>query len=355
MAFQNELPPNTAARHQGRMAYLDDRFLPRTVLGPLWEQAQESSLVMRLGQRVPVSYGETVMPVSAVEPEVGQVGTGTSFAEREGHVKPVTGVAWGHTSFAPIKLAGIITVSEEFSNIDPQGLNSTLQTKLANAIGRGVDLAVFHGRRPDTGGELLGIEQNGFVAKTTKKIELADKDPRVPAGSPLRQQLIDGWELVANERLNMNAWAVDPLFRPKLVAAMDPQGRALFGGEVDLAAQRSSLLGLPAEYGRAVSGQVGTYAGDRCRIFGGDWSRCLFGFADAVRIKKSTEGVVTVGDQTVNLWQTNQVALLIEVTFGWLVDPRAFVKFELPAPATAADSEDSTTTSSSRSRRSTAA
>ena len=51
----------------------------------------------------------------------------------------------------------------------------------------------------------------------------------------------------------------------------------------------------------------------------------LYGYADGVRVKVTDTGVITSADGTqINLWQTNQVAVLIEVTFGWWVDPDAF-------------------------------
>ncbi|MBN3584861.1 hypothetical protein JYB64_20885, partial [Algoriphagus aestuarii] len=71
MAYQNEVSPNREDRHQGRLAYLTDDLLPKETTGLLWEQARESSLVLRLGRQVPVGYGETVIPLNTLEPEVG--------------------------------------------------------------------------------------------------------------------------------------------------------------------------------------------------------------------------------------------------------------------------------------------
>ncbi|GAB3475301.1 phage major capsid protein [Amycolatopsis cihanbeyliensis] len=328
MAFENEAAPNTAERHQGRLAYIDDKFLPRNVLPPLWEKAQESSLVMRLGQRIPVSYGESVLPLSAVEPEVGQVGVGTRPQDREGHQKPVTGVAWDSTTFSPIKLAGIITVSEEFATVDPRGLNSQLRGKLASAIGRGLDLAVFHGRRPDNGDALQGIDANSYVNATTKRVYL-DAD----TATSVKDDMIAGWELVTTAEHDVNGWAIDKLFQPKILGATDKDGKNVFGGEVDLSGAARSLLGLPVEYGKAVSGKLGAAARTNVRLFGGDWTRVLYGFADRVRIKRSTEAVITdAAGNTINLWQTNQVALMVEVTVGWKVDPEAFFALETGTP-----------------------
>src|SRR6187402_3269358 len=131
MAMINELQPNTTNDHQGRLAYVPDDLFPKTITSDLLTKAQEQSLVLRLGQQIPVSFGETVIPVQTKRPEVGQVGTGKTNAQREGGTKPLTGVAWDSKSMQPIKLAGIITVSEEFARTNPQGFYSKLQSDLA--------------------------------------------------------------------------------------------------------------------------------------------------------------------------------------------------------------------------------
>src|SRR5690606_40622750 len=87
-----------------------------------------------------------------------QVGGGTSNEEREGGVKPTSGVGWGSRSFSPIKLATIVTVSEEFARTNPNGLYTQIQSDMAYAIGRGIDLAMFHGRQPLNGAALACID-----------------------------------------------------------------------------------------------------------------------------------------------------------------------------------------------------
>ncbi|SIF73679.1 phage tail protein [Mycobacteroides abscessus] len=66
MAQLNELAPNTTDNHQGRLAYTPSELLPPTVVGPIFDQAQEHSLVLRLGEQIPVSYGETVILLAGV-------------------------------------------------------------------------------------------------------------------------------------------------------------------------------------------------------------------------------------------------------------------------------------------------
>jgi HK97 family phage major capsid protein len=324
MAMINELAPNTTENHQGRLAYVPDDLIPKVVTDAVFDKLQETSLVARLGRSIPVSYGETVIPTTTRRPEVGQVGTGTSNAQREGATKPLSGTAWGTRSFSPIKLATIVTASEEFARTNPQGLWTQLQDDLAFAIGRGIDLAVFHGKQPLTGGALAGIDTNNVLANTANLVNLTTYDE-------IYNELMDGYDLVSDEA-EFDGWAVDTRFKTTLVragVAKDVNGNPLNATSIDLNNMRSSLLGFPVEYGKAVRGDLGLATDSGIQVIGGDFSTLRYGFADEVRYKISTEATLTdANGQTVNLWQTNQVAVLVEVTFGWVVgDLDNFVKF----------------------------
>lgn len=325
MATLNELVPNTAdtGPHQGRLAHVPSDLLPKTLVGPIFDKAQESSLVLRLGQQIPVSYGETVVPTTTKRPEVGQVGAGTSNEQREGGRKPLSGTAWDTKSFSPIKLATIVTVSEEFARMNPQGLYTQLQGDLAYAIGRGIDLAVFHGKSPLTGSALTGIDTTNVIYNTTNLQNLT-------AGN-LMDGLLDGYDLVnENPNYEFSGWAVDPRFRSAIARASvfrDANGN-VDPARVNLASRSGDILGLPAEFGRAVGGDLGAATDSGLRVVGGDFSQLRYGFADQIRVKISDTASLTDGSSTVSMWQTNQVAILIEVTFGWILgDKQAFTKF----------------------------
>ncbi|AVJ49482.1 major capsid protein [Mycobacterium phage Squee] len=330
MATLNELAPNTAgSNHQGRLAHVPSDLLPKEIVGPIFDKAQESSLVLRLGENIPISYGETIIPTTVKRPEVGQVGVGTSNEQREGGTKPLSGTAWDTRSVAPIKLATIVTVSEEFARMNPAGLYTKLQADLAYAIGRGIDLAVFHGKSPLTGSALQGIDTNNVIANTT------NVDYLQTGTTPLLDRFLDGYDLVsANTDVDFNGWAADPRYRARLLrsqAYRDANGN-VDPTRINLAAATGDLLGLPVQFGKAVGGDLGAATDSKVRVVGGDFSQLKYGFADEIRVKMSDTATLTDNTsptpQTVSMWQTNQIAILIEVTFGWLLgDKQAFIKF----------------------------
>lgn len=330
MAFLNELEPNTTNDHQGRLAYVPDDLLPKTITSEMFAKAQESSLVLRLGRRIPVSFGETVIPVNVKRPEVGQVGTGTTNAQREGGTKPLSGVAWDSKVMQPIKLATIVTVSEEFARTNPQGFYSQLQSDLGFAIGRGIDLAVFHGKQPLTGGALQGISADNVLNNTTKIV-----NTDTSTTNNLYDELIAAYSLVTADDFDFDGWAVDTRFRPRLIqegAERDVNGNLVNPLGLSLNGTVGNILGFQAQYGKAVRGDLGAATATTTQMIGGEFQQLAWGFADNIRYKISDQVTLTDGTNTISMWQTNQVALLVECTFGWVVnDLDAFAKVINPS------------------------
>lgn len=336
MATLNELEPNTTGDgpHQLRMAHLPSDFAPQAVTAEIFAKAKEKALLPQLGaEAIEVVYGQTNIPVTVTEPEAGQVGTGTSNEQREGGVKPLSGVGWGSRSFSPLKFAVIVTASDEFARSNPQGLFTSIRGKLSDAIARQLDLAVFHGIDALRGTALQGVDPDNVLVNTLNEVPY---DPTVgvsTANTDLVNQLLAMYDSI-DENYDPNRFVFDPRYRTKLAAAMrgvDANGNVLEPGSINLAAQESSVLGLPANFHKVAPGRIGAYASntENVKAFLGDFSQLKYGFADQIRFKVSDQATLTSNDgaPTVNLWQTNQVAVMCEVTFGWVVgDLEAFSK-----------------------------
>src|SRR5690606_41724901 len=59
----------------------------------------------------------------------------------------------------------------------------------SDLIGRGIDLAVFHGRQPLNGAALAGIDAANVLANTTNEVDLSDGN--------MIEGLLEGYDLVA--------------------------------------------------------------------------------------------------------------------------------------------------------------
>lgn len=316
---------------QGRLSQMPADRLPKSMLGDIFSKAEEQSLLMTLGRQVPVGINETVIRVGDTFPEAGQVGNGTTLDDREGAKKPISGYKYGdEKSFAPIKLAVIVTASEEFARQNIDGLYSELATQLPRAIARAADLAVFYNLDALRGYPLKGTTDNGYINATTNRVELNfHKD------ADLVDQILQGYDLVTGEDVyDFTNFAALPSMRSKIVTRRDSNGNPVFvpgafpgsGAEINVNANVGSLLGVPVTFNKLVGGKVGNVpAASKVKMFGGDFSQLVYGYADDIRFKVTDQAYVG----GVSLWETNQIAVLCEATFGWYVnDAEAFVAYE---------------------------
>jgi hypothetical protein len=196
---------------------------------------------------------------------------------------------------------------------------------LAFAIGRGVDLAVLHGKDALRHSALVGIDTNNVIANTTNYKNLLD--------GAVYDGIVDGYDLVSqNTNFEFSGFAVDPRFRSTLARESvfkDANGNT-DAARVNLASRSGDILGLPAQFGRAVGGDIDGNVDTGVRLIGGDWSQLRWGFADQIRVKITDTASIsaTDGGAAVSMWQTNQVAILVECTFGWVLgDKQGFVKY----------------------------
>lgn len=294
--------------------------LPVEILRPIFDNAQEQSLILSVANTMPLSYGQTNIPVVVQRPEAGPVG--------EAETKPQSEYRYEMRVVTPRKFATIVTVSEEFMEADIAGLYSQIQGDLSFAIARAVDLAVIHGRATTTGAELSGIDGQ-FLNSTTNRVTLGTA---LPDEGGMAKDVGDGYEMVINDGYDFTAFLADPRFRAKAVNAYDSFGRPLFqAAGPDLSDSTSTLMGLPVRYGRGVSGQIGANPDTLVRALGGDWSQLRVGIVRDLRLDVTNQAAVTLGGKLVSLFENNLVALRAEIIFGWaLGDVEAFAAYEEP-------------------------
>lgn len=280
-------------------------------------KAVQDSVVKKLaGDQLALPLTGSSVAVQTSRPEAGVTG--------EAGMKPVTSFNMSSKILRPIKVAAIVVWSEELAKADKLGLEAIIQQQLAGAITRAFDLAVLHGK--STNGQAIpGVE---FVNQTTKRVELGTT---AQTKGGISGDIIAGVKAVQDARLGyrVNGIAADDSLRLSLMSATDANGRPIYESSLDLARGMGTVLGLPAAYGDAVSGQVGTNADTMVRALGGDWSQLVYGFANDITFKYSNEASITDGATTTSLFQTNQEALLCEASFGWAIaDTNAFFALE---------------------------
>lgn len=307
--------------------------LPKNWANTQLSQAFEQSVVGQLSGSTPIPLGETVIPVYTGGFEVGYTA--------EGSPKPVSEVGFDHRTLNPWKFAGIVLVSQEAARLNPAQMLENIQADMRNGVARQIDYGVFYGKSARTGNL---VPNATFVNQTTARQSV------LGVGDDLAEDILDGYDLAVagNANGDPNGFAFDTRLRTRVARANAVQNTvgATIPAIPNLTGAGATVGGLPAAYGRTVSGRVGTQVAQETVGFTGDWNTGLtWGYGSQIELKRSTEATIVDGlGKTWNLFQDNMIAYLIEFTAGWSVDPSRFAAYdgpEVPGESSSAGSSSS--------------
>ncbi|GAB2970253.1 phage major capsid protein [Nocardioides montaniterrae] len=223
------------------LSSVNPTLLPPTVTGPIFDQAIESSAVMSLARRVPLSItANTAIPVSMDVPAAGWVS--------EGGVKPVGNGAVSVKTMTGKKVALLVPVSQEVAMSNAAGLYDQLRQDLPTAIARAFDYAAIHGKDLRTGGAGPFAD---YLKRGVTSVELGTAAQN--AGG-MYADLVSGEKAVTDSGFDFTGFAADPRLRPTLKMTTDTQGRPLWVDGTQAGLAGGNLIGFPAYYNRGVSG-----------------------------------------------------------------------------------------------------
>jgi hypothetical protein len=231
-----------------QLSSVQSTLLPPTITGPIFKKASESSAVMQLARRVPLSVtAATAIPVPMDVPtaswvaEAAAKGTGTGAQG----VKTMTGK----------KVALLVPVSQEVAMTNAAGLYEQLQQDLPTSISRAFDYAAIHGLDLKSG----GAGPFGDNLAQTPFSQVIGSSAASAGGA--YADLWKGIQQVYNEPgMEFSGFAADPRLVPELALSVDNNGRPLF---VDNALANAnsgtnatrSLVGYDIAFNTGVSGR----------------------------------------------------------------------------------------------------
>lgn len=223
------------------LSSINNTLLPASITGPIFDQAVESSAVMALARRVPLSMNaQTAIPISMDVPSAGWVA--------EGAAKPVGNGGVGIKMMQGKKVALLVAVSQEISRTNPAGLYSQLQQDLPTSIARAFDYAAIHGLDLRTG---AAGPFTDYLKKGVASVELGTA---TQANGGMYADLVGGEKLVVDAGFDFTGFAADPRLKPTLKLGTDTQGRPLWVDDPSNGFGGGNLIGYPAYYNRGVSG-----------------------------------------------------------------------------------------------------
>ncbi len=230
--------------------------------------------------------------------------------------KPVVDPSFGSKTMIPYKLAQIITVSEEFTR-DAANLWNAVQAQASEAIAQAIDKTFLAGTIPLPGAD--GVDT------------LADAQT-VSVKNGKYVDFVKIATTVLDNNGDLNGIAITNKGLSKFLSAVDENGRPLMVpgvGSTELgSAFGARMIKSPWGYKEAVKASTEPKVNAAPEVLGvaGDWTQAYYGTVQGIRIKMTDTATVKKGSTTINLWQRNMIAFLVEAEVGFIVrDKSKFV------------------------------
>ena len=278
--------------------------LPQAVSAEILQKTQEASVIMRLARQIPLPGNGVQIPVIASDPAAEWV--------TETGVKPVSTPTLDKKIMQAHKLAVIVPFSNEFRR-DVPALYNALIARLPGVLAEKFDNTVIFG---PASGTLANFDN--FSTVTGYALDEANKtvyDGLVAA---------DGG--IATAGGIMNGIALAPQGKSVLLGAVDGEGRPLFNTVFESGISR--VLGAPVHISKAAykAGASGSGATPDVVGIAGDWTHAMYGTVEGVQVRYSADATLTSGNTTINLFQQNMFAVLVEIEVGFVAETAYFAK-----------------------------
>jgi hypothetical protein len=282
--------------------------------------SRSTSVVGRLSGREPQRFGEVDYITFNDFPKA-------EFVE-EGAQKASTTGAFGSVTAKPHKAQVTMRFNEEVQWLDEDyqlGVLSQLSEAGGVALSRALDLGLIHRINPLTGAVISGW--TNYVTATTKRVEIAtaDADADFKAAVGLLVNASPSWPV--------NGAAFDPKFSWALANLMARDGSGETSQQrypqLGFGTNVTDFMGVPVAQGDTVSGTPEA-ADTKVRAIVGDWQS---GIRWGVQRQLPVE-IIRFGDPDGqgDLKRNNQIALRMEIVYGWYVFTDRFAVVEDVTP-----------------------
>lgn len=287
--------------------------LPQEMADEVFKRVTETSVIGQVAGRTDMTMngGKYLIDAGVIEADIVE----------EGKPKPVSDLALGYVEAIPLKAAVIVPWTREARLANPAGIFDRLQAKLVEAINQQIDAAAIYGKSVKSKKDIPNV---AYLNQSTNRVKLGT-NAKNKGG--LRADVLQGYDAVQDSGHDFASFIADPRARSIFASATDTAGRPLFDSGNTLGNTATNILGLPAAFGKAVSGRYGNNNPDTgVRMIGGDFANNLkFGFIDNITVRMTDQA--TIGG--VSMFETNQEAALVEAIFSYVIrDVDAFAVYE---------------------------
>lgn len=293
--------------------------LPRNIADDMVKDVVLGSTIAALSPRKPQRFGNEDIITFTGRPKA-------EFVD-EGADKSSTTGAWDYVTSTPKKAQVTMRFNEEVQWADEDyqlGVLSTLSEAGSEALARALDLGVYHRINPLTGTVIAGW--TNYLGAATKRVEITTATLPSP---DLTIEAAVGLLVANGHPTPVNGLALAPSVAWGLATARYDDGRKK-NPELGLGINLSTYEGIPTSVSDTVSGgdeaAVGSTAAKAVRGIVGDFRN---GIRWGVQREIPVE-LIKYGDPDGqgDLKRKNQIALRLEIVYGWYVFTNRFAVIE---------------------------
>lgn len=289
----------------------DIKNLPRNIADGLVKKTVTGSTVAALSGREPMRFGNTDIITFNDLPKAEFVDEGANKASTTG--------GFGVVTATPKKAQVTMRFNQEVQWADEDyqlGVLRELSDAGATALSRALDLGLYYRINPLTGTAISAW--TNYLNAATKRVEVPG------TGADPEMQLEAAAGLLVADQQNINGIAFDPSYAWQIATLRYADGRKKFP-ELGYGVSVSSFNGVAASTSNTVSGRPEA-ADTKVKAIMGDFQG---GIRWGVQRDLPLE-VITYGDPDGqgDLKRKNQIALRLEIVYGWYVFTDRFAVVE---------------------------
>jgi len=278
--------------------------LPRNIADGIVRKTADTSTVAALSGQTPQRFGSTDIITFNDLPRAEYVG--------ENAQKSSTTGTFGVVTATPKKVQVTMRVSQEveWADADYQlGVLNELADQGGQALARALDLGLYYRINPLTGSAVSSI--TNYLNQTSKRVEITTATSTTPD-----RVIESAVGLVTAAKWPVNGIAFDPTYAWTLSTARYSDGRKIYP-ELGFGTSITTFGGLNAATSSTVSATSDGGADNKVKAIVGDFQG---GIKWAVQ-KNIPLTVIRYGDPDGqgDLARQNQLALRLEVVYGWYV------------------------------------
>ena len=274
-------------------------LVPEDVSSEIIQAVQTESAALALFRRVTMSSNQQRMPVLAALPSAYWVSGDTG-------VKQTTEMQWANKFLFAEEIAAIVPIPEAVLDDTSFDIWGEIRPRLAEAIGRTLDAAVFFGVNKPTSWPA------DVAAMCVAAGNTVTRGTATAAAGGIAQDVNTAMGLVESDGFAPSGFYTRTTYKATLRAGRDTTGQKL----LDMSS--NSIEGLPVSYGMPGLWPTGTGSAE---LFVGDFANAILAVRQDLTYKVLTEAVITDNSGVIqyNLPQQDMVALRVVARYAYQI------------------------------------